>query len=518
MKLRRIACLCLASMMTFSLAACGDKKQPEDPAIRGEIPSGAKTWYFGGDNILSGDIETETLFEGLEDTIDPKKIYSEMEYTEKILRGVYALHHIEEDVKDVRKEIPLAKVEFTKDTYEMVPIPVAVYLGKENVSTIDTAFRYSEFEAITDCEIAMLKFTTADEVGMAIFRYTVEGNKIKFEEINQTSNPGEKFAYEVGKAKFEYEFQLSGPYLTLTNGRDELKLTSYAFTKNENGMMTFTGYSTEKSPLFHGLDYFYTGDSFTYAVKNDGSYFYRSAYKISDDGRITIYLSDKEFGKEEKATIKQFVYVMQSKASLMGNEFSMILYDGKKEYHYTDTITEREARILAEDGASGLTEEQVKQIAEKKQDLYDDLQKEFEANGIQVSINRKTGEIALDASVVFGGDSAKLTADGKALLDQFIDVYTTILGKEEYEGFIKTTKVEGHTAPVAGSTYESGLALSKERAENVKKYCMKIQPDMKLKAEGLSNKKPVYGDDGKVDMAASRRVSFRFIVDIKKDE
>lgn len=36
----------------------------------------------------------------------------------------------------------------------------------------------------------------------------------------------------------------------------------------------------------------------------------------------------------------------------------------------------------------------------------------------------------------------------------------------------------------------------------------------KLKAVGRSNEKPVYGADGKVDMAQSRRVSFRFIVNL----
>ena len=81
--------------------------------------------------------------------------------------------------------------------------------------------------------------------------------------------------------------------------------------------------------------------------------------------------------------------------------------------------------------------------------------------------------------------------------------------------------VEGHTAPVAGSTYESGLALSKERADNVKAYCLSSDTGVDVsklsssfEAVGLSNSKPVYGADGEVNMEACRRVSFRFIVDI----
>ena len=37
-----------------------------------------------------------------------------------------------------------------------------------------------------------------------------------------------------------------------------------------------------------------------------------------------------------------------------------------------------------------------------------------------------------------------------------------------------------------------------------------------LEAKGLSNSKPVYDSNGEVDMAACRRVSFRFIVNLDK--
>ena len=83
--------------------------------------------------------------------------------------------------------------------------------------------------------------------------------------------------------------------------------------------------------------------------------------------------------------------------------------------------------------------------------------------------------------------------------------------------------VEGHTAPVAGSTYESGLPLSQQRADNVKEYCLSSDTGVDtskltstLEATGLSNSKPVYNSDGEVDMAACRRVSFRFIVNLDK--
>ena len=113
-----------------------------------------------------------------------------------------------------------------------------------------------------------------------------------------------------------------------------------------------------------------------------------------------------------------------------------------------------------------------------------------------------------------------VTDDGKALLDKFLAAYTNVIFNEKYAGFVSKTMVEGHTAPVAGCTYESDLPLSEERANNVLTYCLSAETSGKLaghlEAIGYSNSKPVYGSDGQVDMAASRRVTFRIIVNVPK--
>ncbi len=146
----------------------------------------------------------------------------------------------------------------------------------------------------------------------------------------------------------------------------------------------------------------------------------------------------------------------------------------------------------------------------------------FKAEGITVSVNEITGELALDASVLFGGDPAVLTKAGKEFLNKFVKVYTSVVYSEKYDGFISKTIIEGHTAPVSESTYESGLALSEERANNVKNHCVSSNTGtdvskmtFTLEAMGLSNSKPVYDTSENVDMAASRRVSFRFIINLE---
>lgn len=167
--------------------------------------------------------------------------------------------------------------------------------------------------------------------------------------------------------------------------------------------------------------------------------------------------------------------------------------------------------------------EQLATIAEKKASLLDDLIAAFKEAGITVSVNEETGELAMDSSVLFGGDSAELTAEGKAFLNKFIKAYTSIIYSDKYDGFIKKTMVEGHTAPLKNSTYESGLQLSIERATNVKNYCVSSETGVdtsKLAASleeiGYSNSRPIYGSDGKVNLEASRRVSFRFMIDTEQ--
>lgn len=164
---------------------------------------------------------------------------------------------------------------------------------------------------------------------------------------------------------------------------------------------------------------------------------------------------------------------------------------------------------------------QLESVINKKNALFDDLAAAFTDEGISVTVNKETGEIALDSSVLFGGDSAELTNDGKAFLNEFIKVYTAVAFSDEYEGFISKTMVEGHVAPVEGSTYANGLQLSEERALNVKNYCLSVDTGVDvskigktLENVGYSNAQPVYDANGEVDLAASRRVSFRFIVNV----
>ncbi len=512
--------LLLAILMLFTLASCGKEYKNQ-----GETNDDGQTvWYLGGSKLFSQEENVSNYFVNIKDTVNPSQIYGKTEITAEMLHGAYTLNNKEKDLKTVRKEIPFEEVQFKDSKSTLTILPTAVYFGAENVCNTQTGYKYGEYESVTDNEIAVLELVTKDDIGQTPCIYEVSGDTITFKQVAETSADGEPFAYETTGVEFKYKFELSGPYITFIKGESSLRLKAFCFTENTEQALSVRGYSLPDSPLIDELDHFSSSEFYNFATRRDGSHYDLAAYKLTDDGKFTVILEDQNENGETEKFVQQYAYIIQSPATAYLNNFGIILLDGEKEYYYTDDISDREARALKDQGTdiSGLTEEEIEEIAEKKSDLFDDLYKEFADKGINVTINRSTGEIAMDTSVLFGGDSAVITNDGKDLLNKFLEVYTSIIYNEKYDGFIEKTMVEGHTAPIAGSTYESGLPLSEQRANNVKDYCLSSDTGIDtskltstLEAVGYSNSKPVYNSNGEVDMTACRRVSFRFVVNIE---
>ena len=176
------------------------------------------------------------------------------------------------------------------------------------------------------------------------------------------------------------------------------------------------------------------------------------------------------------------------------------------------------------EGKSELNEEEKKQIVKKHKELLDKLSKTFSSHNINADINQATGEVNLYSSVLFGGDSSELSENGKRFLKSFFSSYSSVMLDKEFDGFIAKIIVEGHTAPVGNASYEDGLPLSEERSKVVMNYCLSDECGLSdesksilsniMESKGLSNSFPVVDSNGKVDMEASRRETFKFIINI----
>jgi chemotaxis protein MotB len=180
---------------------------------------------------------------------------------------------------------------------------------------------------------------------------------------------------------------------------------------------------------------------------------------------------------------------------------------------YRYLMSEKEFEENQYDGlANGdLSDSELEELAETKRDILAELEQAFKDEGIEATIDYDSGEVVLEESFLFATNSYELSAEGKKYLDSFMNVYTSVVLKEEYSSYIAQIVVEGHT-DTSGS-YSLNQTLSQNRADAVAQHCIAQNPQIKdiMQAIGCSYDYPVYNEDGTVNMDASRRVTFSFV-------
>ncbi|MCR5369215.1 MAG: OmpA family protein [Clostridium sp.] len=142
---------------------------------------------------------------------------------------------------------------------------------------------------------------------------------------------------------------------------------------------------------------------------------------------------------------------------------------------------------------------------------------------MDADIDEQTGKITLDNSILFDYDSYRLSEDGKKYIDSFLRAYAGALLDGEHAEDIKGVQFDGHTDTDGGHEYNQ--KLSEKRAGAVLEYCTgnnnagldsgQTEAFRQISsAVGHSFDEPVYDSDGKIDMAASRRVEIRFFLNL----
>ena len=526
--MKKILCIALMLVMAASLAACG--KKVEKYAAK----DGA--YYFGSD---VGKKKLEESFNPL----NPVNVMSNLTFNEKMLYGRFSMPDEEKAIKEYAKTAAFEELEFSqtyimstaeenKRTMNLSTLPVELSAGP-------AASNYAR-KLRGEQEWAELGFL--DEKGNVIdvlCTYTVSGNTVSFtpldgyEEVMDENFAAEKILYTVGQDSLDYTFSFTGNSLTLTRDGKNVTFKTWYFSGNTTSALTIGGSAATDSAKFADIDYFSgtiydKNSSSVYIELTDGTLYSNTldnaAIKYTDDGQISFYWETKDEEGNVTEHLHHFVY-------FPGNGFTMTLVDSDRTYYYTETAITREAVALGEGMTAeelaklhGLSDSQLEQIAKKKADLLADLAKAYEDAGLEVSINTATGEIALDSTVLFDVNEYAISEEGKAFLQKFTQIYTSTVYSETYADFVSRVMVEGHTDTNGG--YEMNLELSQNRANSVKDYCVSAECGVdsayaaqfgdSLEAVGYSYDKPVYAADGTVDMDASRRVSFRFIVSLEQ--
>ena len=514
---KKVLALLLVCVTIFSFAACGKKGSRSKNNLK----------TAEGDFILKND--DSVLMQAPDKTLNPQEVYQNLTYTPKMFYGNYCIKNWFKDstydneaMQNFASSVDRMQDPFSKEESMITSLPYKFNAGRE---ALQSGLKYEEKYEWVELSFLNDKNLPVDRA----FKYEVEGNKLLLTGVNYTfDNDTRALEYQLlDYVKLEYTFQRKGRELILTdsNGKSVSLFAGLTYPGTEDYLYSdryitegsdkldkiiLISYRWEKSDgsrLILILDIPRVGSSTTH-IEN-------AIATVAEDGLFTL-TAPYEGGKK----VYQLVYF------LCGND-GLILTDGEHVYYFMSSIFEYNKNevksnvdISQKDTLEKMSEADAEKVAKKTNDLFADLEKAFADAGLKVFVNRETGEIAMDSTVLFGGDSAVLTDDGKAFLEKFTKVYSSIIYNEKYNGFIEKTMVEGHVAPLANSTYESGLPLSEERAKNVKEYCVTAcadQPELvaSLETIGYSNSKPILDENGAVDMAASRRVSFKFIINLE---
>lgn len=187
---------------------------------------------------------------------------------------------------------------------------------------------------------------------------------------------------------------------------------------------------------------------------------------------------------------------------------------------------EKENELLAQQELVAEQQEQLDEQQEQldkligiRKELIEALKSEFDGTDLSVTVDSKTGSIALDSSILFDSGQYNLKSTGEELLKKFLPKYINVLTSKEFNDYISEIIIEGHTDTQGDYLYN--LELSQKRALSVSSFCLDTNKEIlsekeitKLRkivtANGKSFSNPVLDDNGKEDQNASRRVEFLF--------
>lgn len=372
---------------------------------------------------------------------------------------------------------------------------------------------FAKIEKILNIDVMEVELVTEEGGGrINTFIYEIKGNKLSLYEFDIKDN----YDLQISKKPVvEYEFLHDGGKLTLaydgvqrsylTQGyktEDYLSVAGYALNQNNiyNNLLGLDIYKPKNENTFETSLYFANGD------------YVREADMDLDikTGKFTVKWNTiettNEFGKRlerEQPGELSATFIPLTSYGFTDYCGFILIADGKH-YHYL--MTEEEFAELNKESTSGN-----ENLNATKTNILAELEKAFKDKGINVTVDYTTAKITLESNFLFGTDSYELSADGKAYLDAFTDVYTSVVLSDKYSAYISGIVVEGHTD--TNGNYKYNQTLSQKRADAVSSHCINRNSKIAgyMQSIGCSYDYPVYNNDGTVNMAASRRVTFRFM-------
>lgn len=518
--MKRLLALLLAVLIVFSLVACSEKDDDDKKSDKSQSGEKVNT----EDGLMLG-LENEELELGTTDqTLDLESIYANIEYDERYFYGDYRILGNEDGEAEYAKSISYVDSDKVGDDEKLSAIPFRLTAGKH---TLSHKLNYVEGRNF----LRAYFYTSSGNMTYYLCEYFVDGNTLTLKLIDKLewNEDSTHVRCIMSNTTFTYTFSFQGRKLTLTDGTDTVEMYSALDVDSDEPYVTLDNYLPLGAESLKGMDYLYAlfmgpsdydDNSYSRFSMQDSETYARKYGRalMEDDGRITITLVDEQTQSSETFQMA-YIYCFKD---------GMILTDGDKTYFFQHTRSDRNGNALGggfsiEDAQKleNMSDEKLEQIVQMRADLLTDLAAAFRNAGIAVTIDEESGEITMDASVLFPVDGYEVSEEGKALLQQFMTIYTGIVFDEKYAGFVSKIMVEGHTD--SDGDYDYNLTLSQNRADSVKAFCLSsecgvdaysAQLTEMLQAIGYSSDKLVRDANGNEDKAASRRVAFRFVINL----
>ena len=234
---------------------------------------------------------------------------------------------------------------------------------------------------------------------------------------------------------------------------------------------------------------------------------------------------ESELAKQEMTLAEQAAMLEELQKTLEAQQASLTAKEAEVEeknvllQQQESELANSQAKLDEANALMVSQQERIDKIIGVKAELIEDLNEEFQANHINVQIDKETGAILLDSSVLFAFNESVLTETGTMILDEVLPVYCKVLLSSENVGYIAEIIVDGYTDSTGD--YISNLSLSQQRAYAVAEYLYGIMGNFlseeertsllaKMTANGKSSSNPILTADGQEDMDASRRVEIKF--------
>ncbi len=473
------------------------------------------TYLFFDDNKYSAYAESEIKIGKVETPLNPQEIYANLNYTPEMFQGKYSVSKDKIDAYCTEMDyIPFENPNFYAETITAIPYAIEAGVKCTNHVLSKTALR--------DAMSFYVMNNKGNMVRLFGF-YSVSGNKLTINVLDSWKYDSEtqKLSYKISDYTFEYEFKFSGFDLTLSAGGKSVTMKADVSSDNTDYLFNINdSYIKYGEKGFDGIKVFdINSDRGVFLITENDEHCSGAVAEVRDNGLITVTWANKD---GTQTFTRQFVFIH------CGHE-GLILTDGKNIYHYTASWSENVSgdlmgniSIEEREDLEDLTKDEIQSIIETKNSLLKDLAEAYQASGLEVFINEQTGEITFDSAVLFDVGSSEISAEGKAFLKKFIAIYVSVVFGEEYTDFVSAIYVEGHTD--TSGDYDMNLQLSQSRADSVLNYCLSDECGMDsatvqaiqniMVSVGYSYDNPIYDNNGNVDMDASRRVAFRFLINI----